>query len=537
MISGAVINVKDYGAVGDGVADDSSAIKAAINAAVASGWDSPKAIYFPMGNYLVTETNVLGQWNSINTSVYKGVKGLTLFGDNKYSSTITLRNAGATDFYFYDNYDGVSAAANNSLQWPRFCDLGFIGDQQSSGVVHGFRCWGESNGFPTQNFNFDNCQLFRINDVLILEGTVNCSENTFNNCSIQEVRKAIYSNNSQAVNHTFLECNVENYFDCVFDFTKGGQLNVIGGSYIGNATPGQADSVVLRVNPPAGTGVGSQFKFIGIKTELKETTNRIVDARGIDNDAQISFDSCSFTTRLGGYASSSIIVGAASHVQLKFSSCKFSGEDGVIWENNGAAGYWITATPGINFFSTLEFVNCINISVNDVVWQSNTLGFTKFYGNGSTPVEMGNFGVFTGNTPATLGLTYKVVQGYGTYWPQGGASPIAYISATVPIGSTIKSILVRKGASGASASSYQLQIQDGGGTPITIPAWATGSNASTIAQQSQEHYIFVGNLMKYVANATAAEIRVAVTSGNEGVSAFQLFHTATENDLFLIEYV
>lgn len=48
MIDGAVANVLDYGAVGNGVADDS----AAIQAAVASG----KTVYFPDGNYLVATT-------------------------------------------------------------------------------------------------------------------------------------------------------------------------------------------------------------------------------------------------------------------------------------------------------------------------------------------------------------------------------------------------------------------------------------------------------------------------------------------------
>lgn len=48
MITGAVANVKDYGAVGDATTDDT----AAIQAAVASG----KTVYFPDGGYLVTAT-------------------------------------------------------------------------------------------------------------------------------------------------------------------------------------------------------------------------------------------------------------------------------------------------------------------------------------------------------------------------------------------------------------------------------------------------------------------------------------------------
>jgi hypothetical protein len=46
-------NVRDYGALGDGTADDSAAIQAAINAAVSAGGG---LIWFPSGNYLIGTT-------------------------------------------------------------------------------------------------------------------------------------------------------------------------------------------------------------------------------------------------------------------------------------------------------------------------------------------------------------------------------------------------------------------------------------------------------------------------------------------------
>ena len=50
MIDGAAVNVLDFGAVGDGVADDTVAIQAALDAA--AGGD----LYIPNGSYLVTDT-------------------------------------------------------------------------------------------------------------------------------------------------------------------------------------------------------------------------------------------------------------------------------------------------------------------------------------------------------------------------------------------------------------------------------------------------------------------------------------------------
>jgi hypothetical protein len=55
MIESAPINVRDYGAVGDGATNDLAAIQAAIDAGAAAN----KVVYFPAGNYLVTGPLVL----------------------------------------------------------------------------------------------------------------------------------------------------------------------------------------------------------------------------------------------------------------------------------------------------------------------------------------------------------------------------------------------------------------------------------------------------------------------------------------------
>jgi hypothetical protein len=59
MIDGAFINVKDFGATGTALTDDTSAIQAAINAAELKATTSSNrgaVVYFPEGQYLVTST-------------------------------------------------------------------------------------------------------------------------------------------------------------------------------------------------------------------------------------------------------------------------------------------------------------------------------------------------------------------------------------------------------------------------------------------------------------------------------------------------
>lgn len=96
MIDGAVINVLDYGAVGDGVANDTAAIQAAL--------DTGKSVYFPAGVYLTDELTIPF---SARGSVYSGE------GYYHYSSTqqtvIKARTLGQTHIFLIGNSGGSGA--------------------------------------------------------------------------------------------------------------------------------------------------------------------------------------------------------------------------------------------------------------------------------------------------------------------------------------------------------------------------------------------------------------------------------------------
>jgi parallel beta-helix repeat protein len=100
MISGSFINVKDFGAVGDGVTDDTSAI----NAAMASA--SSIVVYFPTGTYLHTGLSVAN------------ADSITVFGDG---ATLFLANgSNATCLYFntcdYVTVQGLTVDGNQTNQ-------------------------------------------------------------------------------------------------------------------------------------------------------------------------------------------------------------------------------------------------------------------------------------------------------------------------------------------------------------------------------------------------------------------------------------
>ncbi len=109
----AIHNVKDYGAVGNGAADDTAAIQSAINAATAT-LGRGEAVYFPAGVYKLTSTLTIPTTSQGVNLEGEGRTRTMLYRNTDYGDTLTIgtssnafiENVNITGLFFYHDYGG-----------------------------------------------------------------------------------------------------------------------------------------------------------------------------------------------------------------------------------------------------------------------------------------------------------------------------------------------------------------------------------------------------------------------------------------------
>jgi hypothetical protein len=187
LINGAPVNVLDYGAVGDNVADDTAAIQAAVTYALASG----SAVYFPEGVYRVsasincgsriklfgdgfksrinpTISNGTGVFNFPAASNFFSVEDLEVSSSVDFATYLAggapqnaigfKLNGNCTRFYFKNvnlyglaiGIDVVGFIATMDNIWLQCCDIGLRGNQFNSSLLN-LRCENNKKSFELIN--------------------------------------------------------------------------------------------------------------------------------------------------------------------------------------------------------------------------------------------------------------------------------------------------------------------------------------------------------------------------------------------------
>lgn len=119
LVARQSVNVKKYGAKGDGVTDDRGSIQAALDAIGVGG-----TLYFPPGTYLLTTMSIVGD------RILRTYKDQTLYGAGKFSSVLKVGPS-------FGGYKAVIGAATDSTYVGHWSarDLGIDQDSANNALV------------------------------------------------------------------------------------------------------------------------------------------------------------------------------------------------------------------------------------------------------------------------------------------------------------------------------------------------------------------------------------------------------------------
>ena len=285
MIEGAPVNVKDFGAVGDGVTDDTAAIQAAIKAAISSQLQ----VFIPGGTYIVSDTLQVN--NSFSLTIQGCGERETLIGFNNsvvdkvmFDLTKESSNTVFKDMHIYDVTAGTSVCIR-ATEGIIGVDTGAISHYKDSlercRITH-FKTgvWFDTDGSETA-------------------GTEHAflSETLFLHTRFKNNRTTFLVQNIQAVDITLIATDIENddageEYTVISD-TCGASFRMFGGSVVGKGYFYKGQFL------PGSTDLWQAGKIYVNDTRFEIRATRVLDFITLPSDnAQINlsveFDHCMF---------------------------------------------------------------------------------------------------------------------------------------------------------------------------------------------------------------------------------------------------
>lgn len=383
-------NVRDFGAIGDGNADDTKALQSAIDHAFATGTNC----YLPGGTYRITETIVIG-------STFGGGNnraGWRLFGDGGKSDA----GSGIGGTLIRLHGAGLEAVLKiGSAAW-RACVFEDFG-------LECVTLGGAAYGLLLNSTEFSGHAISRVHVAragtafAILVGTGRNGENTlFSDCYAGSVDRFFYSNAGQAYVQTFFHCggilNANGSWFHLDTSSGGGGINVIDfngtgttipGSRVSNTTlfqdggnnsccnffGGRIENVTQLINCPGGSvNLRPAVSFFGMQiatdsfaTDLQLSKPAFVN---LGPSAHIlTIQSCQFDGSQGG--ETVLISMAQSHCHVVFRECSFQALGAPPWITNNMA----------DIFAQISFENCKCGSLTGLDESNDRpFGLNRYYG-------------------------------------------------------------------------------------------------------------------------------------------------------------
>lgn len=518
------ITPADYGATGSLSTVDDDAMSKTLDAAIRPGWNFPRPIYLEKGDLLLSETNILGAWNTL-VAPFKGVFGLTIFGAGPYASRLVMQQDSNTDDkWFYDGQNAAgTASANNGLIYPTFRDFTMTRQGAGTAKVHAFRLYAEPNGFPSQKFRIFNVRWRDLGTIFKVRGTVNGDSNAFFGTHATQCDTFIDCENPQSLVFNVLGCDFELALKDIFKFSQGNGLNVVGGSYMMHTFATAEHFILNLAADPA--GIVSNFAIQGIRTEMNSAFAKIVNISGANNAASVVVKDSAFRTLLGG-PRNSFQIDPQSKALVVVERNELLNLHQLEWKA-ASANYEVRSGP----YARAIFRDNSGFGRSDVTWGANAIGWTEISGDklGAMDFSGGGKGKLSSLQSCAANTDRrKVANGWLRYWPCDGNDASVHgeddFQVIIPVGSIIREIHVEKAAGGSSTTTYQLEVVDADGNVL---------GQSTSAPQNAKHTISITGQWLIVSTANLGTIRVRPVSGSVGSNV------STEmgpRDIFAVEY-
>lgn len=390
-----IVSVKDFGAVGDGITDETAAIQAAVDAVGANGGG---VVYFPAGTYLVSQLNIASD-------------DVSLRGESKKSTTIgRVANGGASHIYLTPSiknisFRGFTLDGNEANQNPSLYVVGIRGDfcRNIDIIDCGFTANGSrSTDFrASENITISSCHFY----------------DTGLNVAGGNTGNAISVDNTGATNSKFVivsDCIFERWGDVAIGLPQCENVtvsnNIISGMGYFGLTPKPEETAISFAGGKNCTATGNVIRKVD--TFGVAVVDRTIS--GVDySPKNITISSNSFTETSSPIRVEGFEAEFARNITIVGNT--FDDQCGAVWLNNYIRNFTIadnifnnsirTGTPAADSSAPIRIYESQNGTITgNVLYDSRVpkVPVHNIYFNGSTYIDniaIGNNVFLAADTP------------------------------------------------------------------------------------------------------------------------------------------
>lgn len=438
-----VVSVKDYGAVGDGVTDDTEAFIAAWKEATKQiFWPDyvppatttdfgrqryHRALYLPHGRYKITKNCFLNESGATNNWYDR------IFGDGMaVSQIIFMPEKSDEDIYIFDS----TRANSPTYVGLELANLAIICDKRNCEKdIHGFRFSAYSNhahqAFCLNNFWFNGTGGTKFYEATYPEGEtpMATSENLWSYCRFYQLDKGLILGNQECLHTTLNQCHFWSQMGDVITFERGSEVDVINCGFIFESTQNENEAAVINVESVEAQNNATQINFYGCRLEGRGEKSRLIRSLSGRSVVSVVFDNCAIHKFDHGQAFGKVAI--SNGINIAFYNCTLpSNSTGSKLHFVDNPDPYITDSTENVGFSCVTFKDCITVGgatytasvdfycdYSEVTLPDNKKGQTVIYENCRNLPNCVEHG-----SPLYPGLTYQA----------GSVYSVPFLMTTLP---------------------------------------------------------------------------------------------------------